>query len=161
MIYAKVINGEIVEYNRSLPFSTETTSFGLNTPLEVMLANGYLPVVGEQPALLENQFVDGISYNVESDKVVKVYSVKTLTAEEVLKASVPNSITPRQARLKLLETDLLDNLEVVIATNRAWQIEWEYATEVKRDSPIIDAVAVQAGLTELQIDTMFIEASKL
>lgn len=74
---------------------------------------------------------------------------------------VPLSITPRQARLKLLEADLLDNLEAVITTNRAWQIEWEYATEVKRDSPLIEAVAVQAGLTSVQIDQMFIEASKL
>jgi hypothetical protein len=74
---------------------------------------------------------------------------------------IPSSITPRQARLKLLETDLLDNLEAVITTNRAWQIEWEYATEVKRDSPLIDAVASEASLTVEQIDQMFIEASKL
>jgi hypothetical protein len=74
---------------------------------------------------------------------------------------IPQSITPRQARLKLLEADLLDNLEAVITTNRAWQIEWEYATEVKRDSPLIDAVATQAGLTSEQIDQMFIEASQL
>ena len=73
----------------------------------------------------------------------------------------PTSITPRQARLKLLEADLLDNLEAVITTNRAWQIEWEYATEVKRDSPLIDAVASEAGLTSEQIDQMFLEASKL
>ena len=71
------------------------------------------------------------------------------------------SITPRQARLKLLEAALLDNLEAVITTNRAWQIEWEYATEVKRDSPLIEAVAVQAGLTSEQVDQMFIEASTL
>lgn len=74
---------------------------------------------------------------------------------------IPQSITPRQARLKLLEADLLDNLEGLITTNRAWQIEWEYATEVKRDSPLIDAVASEAGLTVEQIDQMFIEASKL
>jgi hypothetical protein len=75
--------------------------------------------------------------------------------------AIPTSITPRQARLKLLEASLLDNLEAVITTNRAWQIEWEYATEVKRDSPLIDAVASEAGLTVEQIDQMFIEASKL
>ena len=74
---------------------------------------------------------------------------------------IPTSITPRQARLKLLEASLLDNLEAVITTNRAWQIEWEYATEVKRDSPLIDAVASEAGLTSEQIDQMFIEASQL
>jgi hypothetical protein len=74
---------------------------------------------------------------------------------------IPQSISPRQARLKLLEANLLDNLEAVITTNRAWQIEWEYATEVKRDSPLIDAVASEAGLTSDQIDQMFIEASEL
>jgi hypothetical protein len=74
---------------------------------------------------------------------------------------IPQSITPRQARLKLLEVGLLDDLEAVITTNRAWQIEWEYATEVKRDSPLIDAVASEASLTSDQIDQMFIEASKL
>ena len=71
------------------------------------------------------------------------------------------SISPRQARLQLLSLGLLDDLEAVITTNRAWQIEWEYATEVKRNSPLIDAVATQAGLTEEQIDQMFIDASKL
>lgn len=70
-------------------------------------------------------------------------------------------ITPRQARLKLLEVGLLDELEAIITANRAWQIEWEYATEVKRDSPLIDAVASEAGLTSEQVDTMFLEASQL
>lgn len=71
------------------------------------------------------------------------------------------SVTPRQARLKLIEADLLDNLEAIIETNRAWKIEWEYATEVKRDSPLIEAVTNQAGLTSEQIDELFMEASKL
>ena len=71
------------------------------------------------------------------------------------------AITPRQARLKLLELGLLDNLEAIITTNRSWQIEWEYATEVERDSPLIDAIASQAGLTNEQVDQMFAEASTL
>ena len=74
---------------------------------------------------------------------------------------IPSSITPRQARLKLLELSLLDELEAVITTNRAWQIEWEYATEVKRDSLLIDAIATQADLTSEQIDSLFVEAAKL
>ena len=105
---------------------------------------------------------DMFSDIVEDGVVIKT---KAEQEEEYLaakaKALVPNSITPRQARLKLLEAVLLDNLEAIITTNRAWRIEWEYATEVKRDSSLIDAVAVQAGLTETQIDQMFIEASKL
>lgn len=71
------------------------------------------------------------------------------------------SITPRQARLKLLEVGLLDELEAIITTNREWQIEWEYATEVKRSSPLVAAVAAQAGMTDEEIDTMFKQASVL
>ena len=41
------------------------------------------------------------------------------------------------------------------------QIEWEYATEVRRNSPLIDAVTTQARLTSEQIDQMFLEASQL
>lgn len=76
-------------------------------------------------------------------------------------------VTMRQARLALLKAGLLDKVQAAISgivdsTERtAAQIEWEYATVVKRDSPLIEAVAVQAGLTETQIDQMFIEASQL
>ena len=74
---------------------------------------------------------------------------------------VPRVITPRQARLKLFELGLLDGLEAIITTNRAWKIEWEYATEVRRDSPLIDAVASQEGMTSEQIDQLFVEAAAL
>lgn len=89
------------------------------------------------------------------------YADGKLTPPEPTPEPIPQSITPRQARLKLLEVGLLDELEATITTNRSWQIEWEYATEVRRDSPLIDAVATQAGLTSEQIDQMFIEASTL
>lgn len=100
-------------------------------------------------------------YTTEDGVLVTRIEQETKYLADKAKALVPTSITPRQARLKLLETDLLDNLEAVITTNRAWKIEWEYATEVERDSPLIDAVASQAGLTVEQIDQMFLEASKL
>jgi hypothetical protein len=90
-----------------------------------------------------------------------VFDGENWVLKTVESAIVPQSITPRQARLKLLEVGLLDELEAVITTNRSWQIEWEYATEVKRDSLLIDAIATQAGLTSEQIDQMFIEASTL
>lgn len=100
-------------------------------------------------------------YTTDEGVLVTKLEQETKYLADKAKALVPSSITPRQARLKLLEVNLLDNLEAVITTNRAWQIEWEYATEVERDSPLIDAVASEAWLTSEQIDQMFIEASKL
>jgi len=100
-------------------------------------------------------------YTTEEGVSVTKLEQETKYLADKAKALVPQSITPRQARLKLLEVGLLDELEAVITTNRAWQIEWEYATEVKRDSLLIDAIATQADLTSEQIDSLFVEATKL
>jgi hypothetical protein len=74
---------------------------------------------------------------------------------------VPTSITARQARLYLYQNDLLDQVEAMIAGNKAYEIEWEYATTIKRNNPLTQAMIVKLELTEAQADTMFIEASKL
>jgi hypothetical protein len=71
------------------------------------------------------------------------------------------SITPRQARLQLLKEGILDNLETLLKSNRDWEIEWEYSIEVARNSPIINAIKEAISLTDVDIDRMFLEASKL
>ena len=74
---------------------------------------------------------------------------------------VPNSITMRQARLYLLSIEKLDDVEILVSQNKAWQIEWEYASEVLRTNQLIPALQESLALTDEQVDTMFIEASKL
>ena len=74
---------------------------------------------------------------------------------------VPQVITMRQARLQLLEVGLLDNVEAIVALDRKSQIEWEYASEVYKQSPLIESVKGALNLTDKQIDEMFVEASKL
>lgn len=81
--------------------------------------------------------------------------------EEKEKPVVPSSITPRQARLYLLQTGMLEQVEVLVAENKAFQIEWEYATEVERSNPLTQGMIAGLGLTEAQADVMFLEASKL
>ena len=74
---------------------------------------------------------------------------------------VPQQVTMRQARLELLSRDLLDDVDAVIAVaGRAAQIEWEYASTVDRDNPVIAAVQQQQGMTDEQIDDLFREAAK-
>ena len=74
---------------------------------------------------------------------------------------VPQQVTMRQARLALLGAGLLDDVEVVIAAaGRAAQLEWEYASTVDRDSPVIAVVQQQQAMTEAQIDDLFREAAK-
>ena len=74
-----------------------------------------------------------------------------------------NSITMRQARLVLLNAGLLELVDNAIATgsDEVLKVEWEYATEVRRDWSNLISMALTLGITEEQLDNLFIEASKL
>lgn len=74
-----------------------------------------------------------------------------------------NSITMRQARLALLNAGLLELVDNAIATgsDEVLKVEWEYATEVRRDWSNLISMALTLEITEEQLDNMFIEASKL
>ena len=75
---------------------------------------------------------------------------------------VPQVLTMRQARLVLLASDLLDDVEAAVeAADRATQIEFEYATEMRRDWPALLAMAGALGLTAEQLDGLFIQGASL
>lgn len=70
------------------------------------------------------------------------------------------TVTPRQARLALLDAGLLDTIETKIrAKNRAFQISWDYATEINRDDPLIATIAKELNLTDAAIDLLFKNAA--
>lgn len=75
---------------------------------------------------------------------------------------VPESITMRQCRLILLQRNLLDNVNQAVAgTGSAAEIEWEYATDVPRNHPLVAGIAQLLNFSGDQMDQMFIEASTL
>ncbi len=79
---------------------------------------------------------------------------------------VPQSITPRQARLALLEAGLLSQVDTAIASLASpardqAQIEWEYATAIDRSSEWINQLGGALGLDDAGIDDLFKTASKL
>ncbi|MBD3762445.1 hypothetical protein [Rhizorhabdus sp.] len=74
--------------------------------------------------------------------------------------AVPQQVTARQARLALLSAGKLDMIEGALAAlpgpeGRAAQIEWEYASEIRRDSPLIAALAPAIGFNDAQVDDLF------
>lgn len=80
--------------------------------------------------------------------------------------AIPATVSMRQARLALLGAGLLANVDAAIATmpspqKEAAQIDWEYATEVRRSSPLIDALGPALGLNDTQIDVLFIAAAAI
>jgi hypothetical protein len=83
-----------------------------------------------------------------------------------VQAPVPQSVTMRQCRIALLDAGLLDAVQSSIATmpgtegERA-RIDWEYALEVRRDWPLISYMAGDLGLTDEQVDDLFVAAAAI
>ena len=75
----------------------------------------------------------------------------------------PKVVTMRQARLALLQSGLLQTVTDAIAnsTDEAMKIEWEYATEVKRDWGSLVALTTALGMTSQELDNLFQLASTL
>ena len=93
------------------------------------------------------------------------WAVRNLTSEE-LQARVPQSVTMRQARLALLGAGVLSAVDAAIAAldepaRTAAQIAWEYSTEVQRSFGLVSQLAAALGLTDAQIDALFVAAAKL
>lgn len=75
---------------------------------------------------------------------------------------IPTAVSMRQARLALLQVNLLTQVETAIASGtQADQITWEYATEVNRSDALVQNLSVALGLSETDLDNLFILASSL
>ncbi len=75
---------------------------------------------------------------------------------------VPQVITMRQAKLVLLVAGLLDTVNTVVASaGQATQIEWEYAAEVNRTWPTLVALQSALGLSDAELDNLFIAGAAL
>lgn len=79
---------------------------------------------------------------------------------------IPTRITMRQARRALYDAGLLDHVNAAVAAfpgdigDKA-RIDWEYAQDIKRDDPIVQAMIPSLGLTEPQLDALFTAAAAL
>lgn len=76
--------------------------------------------------------------------------------------AVPASVTPRQVRLLLLSQGLLSQVtELIAQQDEATKIAWEYASEFRRDDPLLLSLAISLNLTSQQLDDFFIAAASL
>ena len=72
------------------------------------------------------------------------------------------SCTPRQARLALQQAGLLAAVTAwIAAADEATRIEWEFATEIRRDWPPIATCASALGLADTDLDGLFALAETL
>jgi hypothetical protein len=71
-------------------------------------------------------------------------------------------VSMRQARLALLQANLLDTVTAAIGQGgEADQITWEYATEVRREDALVQNLSQALNLSSQQLDDLFALASTL
>lgn len=110
------------------------------------------------------------------DSQEKVQKERDATPEEVAEIEarkaaaavpvVPQSVTMRQARLALLAAGKLAAVEAAIASlpspqKEAAQIEWEFSSVVDRNRPLVQTLGPALGLSEAELDALFIQAAQL
>lgn len=79
---------------------------------------------------------------------------------------IPNEITMRQARLILLENNLLSSVSQAITSlpepnKTKAQIEWEYSNTLQRNNYFVSVLSSALGLSDTAVDNLFIEGAKL
>lgn len=81
-----------------------------------------------------------------------------------LPSSVPQSVTPFQAKAALLQSGLLDDVEALIAnpaTDPLVKLAWNTALAFERESPSILGIANALGWSDSDLDTLFVTASEI
>lgn len=106
-----------------------------------------------------NEVVNVVVANIEFMK--QNYTHYRQIEEPLPTIQVPQTVTPLQAKLQLLAMGLLDEVETMVATDRKVQLYWSEALEIKRDHQTLLQMALALGLSDAQLDEMFIEADKL
>lgn len=77
-------------------------------------------------------------------------------------ASVPQSVTMRQARLALLQSGMLASVNAAVAAaDETTKITWEFSGEVQRNNALVSTLAAALSMTDAQIDDLFRLAATL
>jgi hypothetical protein len=122
--------------------------------------------VGLNPDVLGQPAVDSLLLNLQPHLYTGPDLRMRLGGSNWKPGGVPQAVTMRQARLALLGAGVLDLVQAAIdalpePAKSAAQITWEYSTEVHRHNGLVSQLAPALGMTEAQIDTLFITAAAL
>ena len=69
--------------------------------------------------------------------------------------------SPAQMRLTLHRMGLLPQVQAIAGADPEASIVWEYATQIVRNSPLIDALGGPEGFTPEQVDDIFRAAMEI
>ncbi|MFM9829724.1 MAG: hypothetical protein ACKVOB_13445 [Sphingomonas sp.] len=174
MRYAQRIDGNWVEIVGS--FTTGESDSAVKRPAnwcelatqDEREESGVFVITEVEPAPADVMFlgtqlvdVDGVPVR---ENITRAFTAQEI-ADRLASKRAGMIVSMRQARLALLGAGLLDDVEAAIngiadaAARTAAQIDWEYATEVRRVSPLVASLGPALGLTDAQIDALFVAAA--
>ena len=136
--------GQLLEFGVSLVTDLPTPQFDPR----------YQRLEQHLPVISEGQWVAGWS-------VIDLTVVEINQANEARRQAMV--VTPFQAKAALLDADLLDDIEALIAdplTDRVVVLAWNNAIQFERLSPMVAGIAAALGWTDEQLDGLF-EAAAL
>jgi len=90
-----------------------------------------------------------------------------INTEDALPVIIPQSVTPRQFRVALIMSNIsMQSIEDMIAAlpepdQSIVRTTWEYSTVFERDNTILNNMAANMGLTQQEVDNLFILAEDL
>lgn len=165
-------HGAIVRYPYQLgDLMADHPATSFPVPLEAadLAEFGVYPVLAVDPpgASIEQtvleaapQLVDGVW--------TQQWAVTDATPEQVAErraALVPRAVTMRQARLALMGAGKLATVEAAInalsePARTAARIEWDYSGEVQRHHGLVASLAPALGLSDEQVDALFVAAAQ-
>lgn len=108
-----------------------------------------------------NEYGEVVTVTTNGGTVIKELDRPSTTS------SAPQAVSMRQARLALLQAGMLATVDQVIAgitpteAQQRIKVEWDYATEVARNWPTLLALQPALGLTDEQVDDLFVLAATL
>jgi hypothetical protein len=114
-MYALIENGEITRINIDFPAVVNGVRFTAGSTLQDVLANGLVPIVGDEPAYNpERQRLAGPQYVVQGQQVNRVFTVEAIPDEE--KAGQVRS----ERNTKLAATDWTQGKDIPDNVSSTW-----------------------------------------
>lgn len=106
-------------------------------------------------------YVDVEAWLAEGNSLAEFDGYPEIPPQEI---EVPGRVSRMQAEMQLHRAGLLGQVDMIMqdpATDPEIVIAWQAATEVRRNSPTVAQVASRLGLTDAELDDLFIDAVKI
>lgn len=169
----KIMGGVPVEYSlQQLRADWPDTSFPAVPSAGQLEAFGVMSAVETAAPEIDplTQALEGYTFAQSGDAWAQAWIVRDLSPAEAearlsaLRAGM--TCTQRQARMALLGAGLLSGVPAVIEAipieqRAVAQIEWEYASEIRRDSAFVAAAGAALGVSDAELDALFVYAMTL